>query len=91
LGSDLRLASVPASCARERLERLAGLDENRLVARRQLIAPQDHIDVERIELGATADATGLVGCDECRAGAEERVDDDVAAAWLCKLSCRRRC
>jgi hypothetical protein len=35
--------------------------------------------VERIELDAAADATGLVGRDEGRARAKERVDDDVAA------------
>ena len=64
---------------RQRLERLAGLDENRLVAGRGLKAPHDHIDVERIELDAAADATGLVGRDEGRARAKERVDDDVAA------------
>jgi hypothetical protein len=64
---------------RQRLERLAGLDENRRVAGRGLKAPHDHIDVERIELDAAADATDLVGRDEGRARAKERVDDDVAA------------
>jgi hypothetical protein len=52
----------PNACSsalrRQRLERLAGLDENRLVAGRGLKAPHDHIDVEQIELNAAADATG---------------------------------
>jgi hypothetical protein len=63
----------------QRLERLAGLDENRRVARRGLVASHNHIDVERIQLDAATNAPGLLGGDESRAGAEERVDDDAAA------------
>jgi hypothetical protein len=44
-----------------------------------LLAAHDHIDVERVELDPATDAAGLVGGDEGRAGAEERVDDDIAA------------
>jgi hypothetical protein len=68
----------PAPCGRERLEHLAGLDENRLVARRGLVAADDHIDIGRIELDAATDAPGLVGRDEHRAGAKKRVNDEVA-------------
>jgi hypothetical protein len=49
-----------------------------LVAGRGLKAPHDHIDVERIELDAAADATGLIGLDGGRARAKERVDDVAA-------------
>ena len=46
---------------RERLERLAGVDENCPATRRGLIAPHDHVDVERIELDdASADSSGLI-------------------------------
>ena len=51
LGQRRLQRTVPAS----RLSCLAGLDENRLVARRSLKAPGDHSDVERIELDAAAD------------------------------------
>jgi hypothetical protein len=41
---------------------------------------RDHIDVERVEFGPATDATGcFLGGDEGRAGAKERVNDDVAA------------
>src|SRR5271157_2342307 len=42
-----------------------------------LVAPHDHVDIERID--AAADAVGLVASYEGRTGAEERVDDNVAA------------
>jgi hypothetical protein len=44
-----------------RLERLAGLGENRQVARRGFIAAYDHIDVQRIEFDASAHTLGLLG------------------------------
>jgi hypothetical protein len=55
---------VPAPCIASVLNVSPGLEENRLVAGRGLKAPHDDIDVERIELDAAADATGLVGRDE---------------------------
>ncbi len=45
-----------------------------------LVAADDHVDVERIELDAAAYATGRLRGDEGRAGPEERVDNNVAAA-----------
>src|SRR6516162_3053922 len=65
-----RLARSPSHHS---LKCLAGLDQNRLVARRRLIAAQNDVNVERIELDAAAGAPSLVGCDEGRAGAQERV------------------
>ena len=51
-GTSLKPRNACSSALRrQRLERLAGLDENRLVAGRGLKAPHDHIDVEQIELG----------------------------------------
>ena len=47
-----------------RLERLAGLGENRQVARRGLVTAYDHIDVQRIDFDASAHAAGLVCGDE---------------------------
>src|SRR3984957_12060808 len=71
-GAGLCATPVPAR-RRQRLERLAGLDENRLVAGRGLKAPHDHIDVERIELDAAADTTGLIGRDEGRSSTPARL------------------
>jgi hypothetical protein len=62
-----------------RLERLAGLGENRQVARRGFIAAYDHIDVQRIEFDASAHTLGLLGGNESRAGAEKWINDDIAA------------
>jgi hypothetical protein len=47
-----------------------------------LKAPHDHIDVERIALDAAADATGLIGRDEGRARAKERVDGVAAVGEI---------
>jgi hypothetical protein len=71
-GAGLRATPVPAR-RRQRLERLAGLDENRLVAGRGLKASHDHVDVERIELDAAADTTGLIGRDEGRSSTPARL------------------
>ena len=59
--------------------RLVGLDEDCCVIGSGPVAAHDHIGVERIEFGTTADATGPVGGDESRTGTEERVEDDVIA------------
>ncbi len=60
-------------------EPLAGLDENGGIAPHGLIAPDDHVGIERVELNAAADAADLVRDDQRRARAEERIQDDVAA------------
>jgi hypothetical protein len=44
-----------------RLEGLAGLDEHCWLACRRFIAANDHIDIERVELDAAANAAGLCG------------------------------
>jgi hypothetical protein len=59
-----------------------GLDEDRWVACRGLIAAHDYVDVERIEFDPAADAAGPVGGDESRTGTEERVDDDLPAVLV---------
>src|SRR6202044_882962 len=64
---------------RQLTEALPGLHEDRGFAACPLVAADNHIDVKRVELESAADAAGLVGRDEGRTGAEERVDDDVAA------------
>jgi hypothetical protein len=71
-----RLRCPPRGCGSERL---AGLDEDCKAARGGLVAPNDHVDIERIELDASADAARRLGSDEGRTRAEERVDDDFAA------------
>src|SRR5271166_1945376 len=70
---------LPRPACRQRLERLAGLGEDRTVSSGGLVAPNDHVDIERIDLDAATDTTRGLGGDEDRAGAEKRVDDDVAA------------
>ena len=64
---------------RQLTEALPGLREDRGLAACPLVAADNHIDVKRVELESAADAAGLVGRDEGRARAKERVDDDVAA------------
>jgi hypothetical protein len=54
-----------------RLERLAGLDEDRRFTGSGLVAPKDQVAIERIELYAAADALGLILRLRGRAGAEE--------------------
>ena len=51
----------------QRCEALACVDEGRRVARGDLIAADDHVDIERVEFDAAADAAGLLGRDERRA------------------------
>jgi hypothetical protein len=60
------------------MEALPGLDENRHFACRGPVAA--NVNVERVELDPSTDATGFVCGDEGRARAEERIDDDVAAS-----------
>ncbi len=72
-GRRLSLAS-----RRQLAEALAGFDQDSGIARRGLVATDDHVDIKRIEFDAAADSAGLLGRDEGRARAEERVDDNVA-------------
>jgi hypothetical protein len=51
----------------QKVEGLAGLDENRWVTRRGLVTSDDHIDIERVEFDAAANTPGLVGGDQGRA------------------------
>ena len=74
-----RPALLPFPYERPAPGSFSGLDQNRLVARGGLIAARNHVDVERVELDPATDAAGSLGGDEGRAGAEEWVDDDVAA------------
>ena len=67
------------SPCRELDERLAGAVEGSRAPGRGLIPAQDDIDVERVELDAEAASAGSLGGDEGRAGAKERVEDEVAA------------
>ena len=55
---------LPLSPNRQRLKCFASLDEGRGYARGGLEAADDYIDIQRIEFDATADAAGLLGCDE---------------------------
>ena len=76
----LKLRAAPRPYAPPKLtEGLPGIDEHRGLTGSPLVTTDDHIDVERIELDSATDAAGLVGGDEGRTGAEERVDNDIAA------------
>jgi hypothetical protein len=61
------------------MERFSGLDQNPWIACRRLVAPYDHVYVERVELHPATDAASGLGGDEGRAGAKEWVDDKIAA------------
>ena len=72
-GAGLKPNACSSALRRQRLERLAGLDENRLVAGRGLKAPHDHIDVEQIELGARRPAAIWTRrCGSCGRGGGRR-------------------
>lgn len=87
-----RLALSPR---RQVLERLAGIGQNGILARGPLVAADDDVDVERIELDAATDTADLVGGNQGRPGAKERVNDDVATIGEIEertaLCCRRLC
>jgi hypothetical protein len=72
---------LPRPARRQRLELLAGLDEDCGLACGGLIAAHDHVDIERIEFDAATDAAGPVAGDEGRTGAEEWVDYDGRRGW----------
>src|ERR1700722_9950720 len=69
---------IHRSAVSQRLERLASLDENRRVARRGLVAADDYIDIERIQLDAATNRPGIIGGDEGRGRTKKRINDDVA-------------
>src|ERR1700677_4409311 len=53
-GSDARLALFTCPASTQRFERLVGLDENCWAACRGLVAADDHIHVERVQLDPAA-------------------------------------
>jgi hypothetical protein len=61
------------------LKLFASLNQDRRAVCCGLIPTDNHVDVEWIKLHATADSGGLLGRDESRSRAAERVDDGVAA------------
>jgi hypothetical protein len=65
------VALVVTPAGRYLFEGLARVAENSGGARFRLIAPDNDIDVEWIELDATAHPTGILGGDQSRPGSEE--------------------
>ena len=55
------------------VENLASLFQNRGVAGFGLVTVEDDVDIERIELDAAADTTGLIGRDEGRSSTPARL------------------
>jgi hypothetical protein len=74
----MRKGKPPPPCARQ-YPQTSRPSEQGLLGRGGLITPDDHVDIERVEFDAAADATGLVGGDEGRARAQKWVQHDVAA------------
>jgi len=76
-----RLSLRRLSCATrgDVFERLTGLDQDARLASGALVAANDDVGVERIELDAAADAALLLGGDQRRARTEERIEYDIAA------------
>jgi hypothetical protein len=70
------------------VERLAGLFQNRGVARFGLVTAENDVDIERIELDAAAATTGSLGGNQGRAGPEERVEHDVPSVGQVEESVR---
>ena len=77
--SSLNRRCFPFPTSAERLEGFPGLDQNRWLACRHLAAPYDHVDIKRIKFDPATDPASGLGGDEGRAGAEERVDEKIAA------------
>jgi hypothetical protein len=73
-----RPALLPFPYERPALGRFLRCRPKPPIACRRLVAPYDHVNVERVELDPATDAASGLGGDEGRAGAEERVNDDVA-------------
>ena len=57
---------LPLAPRRQLMEALTRLGESRSIAASGLVAANDHVDIERVELDATTDAAGFLGCDERR-------------------------
>ena len=75
------LASVVAfvtPAARDRCEGLSRVGEDNGCARCCLIAPDDDVDVEWIELDTAAHPPGILGSHKCRPRAEEGVENNLA-------------
>jgi hypothetical protein len=77
---------VVTSAGRYLFEGLAGVGENNNSAGCRLIAPDDDIDVEWIELDAAAHPPGILGGDKSRPGAEEGVENNFAT--VCQVDQR---
>jgi hypothetical protein len=61
------------------VERFASLFEDRGLAGSSLVAAEDDVDVERIELDAAAASAGFLGGHQGRARAQKRVKHDIPA------------
>jgi len=75
------LASVAffvTPAARDRCEGLTRVGEDNGCARCRLIASDDDIDLERIELDAATHPSGTLGGYQGRPGAEEGVENNIA-------------
>jgi hypothetical protein len=72
------VALVVTPAGRYLFEGLARVGENNGSARFRLIASDNDIDVEWIELDAAAHPPGILGGDESRPGAEEGVENNLA-------------
>src|SRR5258705_10635105 len=69
---------VVTPAGRYLFEGLARVGENNGSARFRLIASDNDIDVEWIQLDAAAHPPGILGGDESRPGAEARVENNIA-------------
>ena len=71
---------------RDLLEGLAGVGENSGNPCFRLIASDNDIDVEGIELDAAAQPPGILGRDESQSGAEEGIENNLAT--VCQVDQR---
>src|ERR1700730_4935431 len=69
---------APARC--QSGESLAGGLKDRFASRLGLIAPDNHVDIERINLDAAAPPPRPFGGDERRSRPKEGIDHDIAGA-----------
>jgi len=99
----MRKGKPPPPCARQDPQTSRPYPQGRPLGRHGLITANDHVDVERIELDAAADATGLVGGDEVepepRKGSStisprlvrsSRASSSIAAGLTVGWSCKPR-
>src|ERR1700738_5624214 len=80
------VALVVTPAGRSLFEGLARIGENNGSARFRLIASDNDIDVEWIELDAAAHSPCILGGDESRPGAEEGVEHNLAT--VCQVDQR---